>query len=335
MHAPTFRLLAIAGGAALIAVTSAVVTANVGNAEPAKAAPLAGTVVMDNEQSIEPNVAWFVAAPGVANRITIRQLGFSTVEITDRAGRIAAAVDCVSISASTARCDAKEIKVYTDDGDDQVTARTEASKISVFGGVGDDVLSAGSSTSTRINGGLGDDVLTGGDSKDTVEGEDGADIIDGGGGNDALIGGRGADELSGGSGDDTIFGELMNVAGGESDYASDRLDGGVGTDTADYSWSSEGVTVTLDGVANDGIPGENDNVLTEHVRGSSKNDVLRGGNEGNRLEGKDGNDKLYGMGGPDFLDAGFGAGELTDGGSGIDLCRPIEADVTRVSCEAS
>ncbi len=335
MHARTLRLLAVTGGAALIAVTSAVVTANVGNAEPARAAPLAGTVVMDNEQSIEPNVAWFVAAPGVANRITIRQLGFATVEITDTAGRIAAAVDCVSVDDSTARCFAKEIKIHTGDGDDHVTAKTGTSTITVFGGAGDDVLKAENTTRTRINGGAGDDVLTGGGGTDTIEGEDGKDIIDGGAGNDDLYGGRGADELSGGAGNDLVWGELMNVAGGESDYASDRLDGGAGTDTADYSWSSQGVTVTLDGVANDGIPGENDNVLAENVTGSSKNDVLRGGSGANRLDGEDGNDKLYGMGGPDLLDAGSGVNELTDGGSGIDVCRPIEADVTRISCEAS
>ena len=92
--------------------------------------------------------------------------------------------------------------------------------------------------------------------------------LNGSGGNDNLDGGTGNDNIDGGGGDDSLTGGS----------GRDSLIGGSGTDTADYSRADRGVTVTLDGVANDGtgagMPGEADNVQTENVTGGTGADRL-------------------------------------------------------------
>src|SRR5213075_615176 len=93
----------------------------------------------------------------------------------------------------------------------------------------------------------------------------------GGSGDDTLIGSADANVLSGGFGDDTLDGGA----------GADVLNGGPGTaDLADYSGraAANPVTVTLDGVANDGGSGENDNVGTdvENIDGGAGDDTLIG-----------------------------------------------------------
>lgn len=75
---------------------------------------------------------------------------------------------------------------------------------------------------------------------DSIYGRGGGDVLLGMAGDDELDGGRGADGLSGGPGHDSV------------------------------SYEGAPVDVTLDGVANDGAAGENDNVLldTEDVYGT-------------------------------------------------------------------
>ncbi len=93
----------------------------------------------------------------------------------------------------------------------------------------------------------------------TLEGEDGNDKLTGGSGADALDGGPGADELFGGAGDDDLVGG-DGLAGDEGD----KLHGEAGQDLANYRDHMRGpVTVTFDAVANDGAPGENDNVFAD------------------------------------------------------------------------
>ena len=102
-----------------------------------------------------------------------------------------------------------------------------------------------------------------------------------------------------GSGDDVL-------AGGS---ASDVMDGGEGRDTADYSARVAGVVVTLDGVRNDGTPGERDQaVRVEIVIGGSGNDVI---------DADDGPNEVYGGPGDDSLNGG-GEGDKIDGGAGQD-----------------
>jgi Ca2+-binding RTX toxin-like protein len=127
----------------------------------------------------------------------------------------------------------------------------------------------------------------------------------------ALYGGEGNDMLTGGSGDTQLYGG----------YGSDTMVGGVGRDTfnggrgkhdlVNFRNRSEGVEVSLDGIANDGDVGvdEGDNVMTdvEDVRGGAGNDVLIGSAKSNRLYGGRGDDDLRGgAGGHDSLFGGKG-----------------------------
>jgi Ca2+-binding RTX toxin-like protein len=79
------------------------------------------------------------------------------------------------------------------------------------------------------------------------------------------------------------------------------------------------VTVTINGVANDGAVGENDNVKTdiEYLIGGSHDDTLVGDSDFNVLYGSFGGDTLKGAGGPDGL-FGNGSNDTLDGGAGAD-----------------
>lgn len=135
----------------------------------------------------------------------------------------------------------------------------------------------------------------------------------GGAGKDTLRGGAGDDTLYGGDGDDTF------TTGAAPDGA-DTLTGGGGNDTADYSTRTAALTITLDGMANDGETGETDNVGTDiHiVKGGTGNDTLTGGSGADTLSGGPGADTLAGGDGNDILngDAGddtFDEGSATNG----------------------
>jgi len=135
--------------------------------------------------------------------------------------------------------------------------------------------------------------------------------IIGGGGNDTLTGNAAGNVIRGLSGDDTI-------AGGAG---RDIIDGGGGTDTATYAEHSTAVAVSLDGVANDGAPGEADNVInTENIIGGGGNDTLTGDAGPNFIRGLGGNDQLRGLAGNDLLIGDTGT-DVADGGAGSDLCQ--------------
>jgi Ca2+-binding RTX toxin-like protein len=129
------------------------------------------------------------------------------------------------------------------------------------------------------------------------------DTLTGNASNNRLNGGDGIDTLNGLDGDDTLVGE-----GG-----ADVHNGGNGTDTASYAGRTAPVTVTIDGVANDGESGEGDNVGTdiEEVSGGSAADRLTGGDANNTLRGNDGDDILAGAGGSDNLFGGNGVDTAT------------------------
>ncbi|HEX5620620.1 MAG TPA: calcium-binding protein [Solirubrobacteraceae bacterium] len=124
----------------------------------------------------------------------------------------------------------------------------------------------------RLLGGAGDDTLTGNNA---------ANVLDGGVGNDILDGGRSADTLLGGSGVDAVT------------YAARTL----------------ALVADLDGVADDGEPGEADriDVDVENLTGGSANDRLTGSAGSNILNGGSGNDILDGGLGPDLVIGGAGA----------------------------
>ncbi|MGB7159244.1 MAG: hypothetical protein WBD40_14340, partial [Tepidisphaeraceae bacterium] len=131
-----------------------------------------------------------------------------------------------------------------------------------------------------------------------------------------IQGGFGFDTLQGGSGDDTLLGGQTSVR--------DVIRGGAGVDLASYEDRTANLVITLDGVANDGGSGENDDLGAdiENVRDGSGADHITGNNGANRLEGRrvgELNDTLIGLGGNDTL---IGAARA-DGGSGDDLFRDV------------
>jgi Ca2+-binding RTX toxin-like protein len=182
--------------------------------------------------------------------------------------------------------------------------------------------------------------IQGGSAKDTLSGNDSANTLFGGPGDDYLVGYGGPDDLRGGTGSDLLrpgFGPDVALGGSEPAGSCCKLD------TVTYGERWDALSVSLDGLANDGELGENDNVASdvESVTGGGGNDTLSGDQHQNVLIGGlgddtlDGNgpggtleapafknpDKLYGEGGNDVLNGGpaGSTAEVLDGGVGTDL----------------
>lgn len=171
--------------------------------------------------------------------------------------------------------------------------------------------------------GYGSEAVDGGPGNDELSGLDGDDELDGGDGNDKVSGGAGADVLRGGAGDDEITSDPME------NRSPDVIDGGPGRDSIS-DWmrgdpaTEQLVTVTLDGAADDGFPGEGDNVTNMEVVesygalrfvGTDGDDIASASEVGNRAEltGKGGNDQLKGTDDDDTLDGGPGNDDLAGG----------------------
>jgi Ca2+-binding RTX toxin-like protein len=222
----------------------------------------------------------------------------------------------------------------------------------IAGSQGDDVV-AGEDGDDRLIGGDDDDALLGGDGNDLVsfdaadngvtvhlgagtaqgEGEDGitsVEAIVGSAFNDVLVGGEGPELLIGGAGADDLWGRgdadrlLGNgsLAQGRADGV-DRLYGGAGVDTADYSRAEQDGPWTVDanlaanpvgtvaeGAATDLVSG------VEALKGSAFADRLRGDAARNYLLGGAGADDLFGGGARDYLDGQAGKDDYV-GGSGL------------------
>jgi Ca2+-binding RTX toxin-like protein len=128
------------------------------------------------------------------------------------------------------------------------------------------------------------------------------DVVNTGDGDDTITGGAGADQLHGDAGDDA-FTDLT---------AGDLVDGGSGEDVLDLAGEPTGVSVSLNGIADDGPLGADANVIAvESLRGTPSSDVLSGGGAADRLEGGAGDDTLDARGGgADFVDCGAGDADL-------------------------
>jgi Ca2+-binding RTX toxin-like protein len=136
-----------------------------------------------------------------------------------------------------------------------------------------------------------------------VEGLDGNDTIRVYGTHGVQIfGGNGNDVMAGGSGADSFY-------------------GGPGIDTVDYSARNGGVSVSLEGLNNDGSPGEGDNVATDNeiVRGGWGNDTLTdaSGFLPVQFYGNYGDDTITGSLADDYLDGGAGS-DTIHGNAGND-----------------
>jgi Ca2+-binding RTX toxin-like protein len=198
------------------------------------------------------------------------------------------------------------ISVHGNAGDDVINDRSGGRAANLYGDAGDDLI-YGSSAADYVNGGDGNDAAYGYAGNDVVDGWNGNDLADGGDGGDVLYGYFGDDRLFGGAGNDVMYGEADNdfMDGGGG---ADVFWGGTGTDTADYSARTNGVTVTLDDLAGDGqlLEGDNVHADVENVNGGFGNDFLFGTASNNYLQGGGGNDVIYGYAGDDVLDGGVG-----------------------------
>ncbi len=189
-----------------------------------------------------------------------------------------------------------------------------------------------------VTGGYGNDTITGNDSTNHLDGWEGSDQVDGAGGDDVITdrgcdadtidGGQGNDDLDGdggegdtidgGPGNDTIHDDhACTPVGGPN--VGDTFSGGTGTDQLLYGGATVGVSVTLNDVADDGLPGEDDNVESdiENVTGGGYADYIEGDSQNNVLNGLGGDDVIVGGGGDDLLE-GSADDDVLDGGPGAD-----------------
>ena len=117
-----------------------------------------------------------------------------------------------------------------------------------------------------------------------------------GSGNDSLDGGTGGDYLVDEDGNDIARSAARAATPGSPVGGTDTFAGGDGDDTVDYTGRSGAVTITLDGVADDGEAGELDTVGAdvEGGFGGSGRRSHRCNGLGNRLSGAGGNDSITG-----------------------------------------
>jgi hypothetical protein len=121
------------------------------------------------------------------------------------------------------------------------------------------------------------------------------------------------------------------------------LSGLAGSDSASYATRTTGVTVDIDGVADDGnsddgLPGARDNVKSdiENLTGGEGADTLTGNEQPNNLLGGLGADILRGLGGNDRLFANDGVADSSincDGGT-TDRAHVDSQDPTPIGCES-
>lgn len=172
----------------------------------------------------------------------------------------------------------------TTGGDDAIDGGTDDD--SILDGFGDDAVSGGAGTDSAVRSSGDDtvrldDVANDGRAGETKNLRSDLEIVNGGFGNDTLLGNAGANQLRGGPGNDTVdAGPGDDVVQG--DTGSDDLAGGAGRDRVNYP-EVFGQRVSLDGVRDDGAPGELDNVRAdvEDVTAGPGDDTVAGNDAAN------------------------------------------------------
>jgi Ca2+-binding RTX toxin-like protein len=292
----------------------------------------------------------YVGAPGEVNNVGVQGAEDGSVTFYGP--------DAIKVGSAPASCTPSDLYGWS------VVTCASATGVVVQAGDGDEVLSVSStvpaSIPVTIDGGPGRDIIEGDAARDTllggagddkVDGGKGDDALDGGDGNDEVVGGAGGDHLSGGAGDDTL------TPDSHEDPSADVVDGGPGVDTVTGDYSSrfrpsgsgpQVLSFTLGGGADDGRPGEGDDVhgierliVSDGGRfaGTEGPDYVKlaqvgspgtlaglGGDDD--LNGGDGTDTLDGGAGDDHLDGGFGDDVIT-GGPGRDR---ISGDLAAGDC---
>ncbi len=261
--------------------------------------------------------------PGEANdiriSITYNAVGSQVIDLYDSAGNVDG-TGCFPTGASIRCTDpVQQVRISTGGGDDRVSVDDAAlgfgaGALAVDLGEGNDRYTAEEERGqATVNGGPGNDDLRGGGM---------ADVLDGGPGDDVVNGFEGNDAVQGGEGNDTVSGDTFSDKG----VFTDVVDGGPGVDTLDdFRFSGDAgrapaITLSLDGQANDGRPGENDNVAGVEIIKSGSAGSFTGDDAPNEFvapqTGAAGT--LLGLGGDDVLIAGDANGDTVDGGAGND-----------------
>jgi Ca2+-binding RTX toxin-like protein len=345
---------AVAGTTLLLATAGALValpTAPAAAAGPTNVSRSATTVTI-------------TAAAGTANDISVFLDQNAELTVTDRSGIAEVPGDgCTVFFGTTAKCGTGVTlaNAFLGDGDDEIQlesplglaidagagndtyfggmARGGASRVSFRGGTGRDTASyvnADRFVTVSLDGGLfdgrpGDGDNIGTDVEDLI-GSRFPDTLTGNDANNVLDGRTGPDTLRGLGGNDT-FPE------GEFATGADDLSGGAGRDAVFYSQRRAGISVDLDGVADDGAAGELDNVRSdvEVVSSGSGNDVLIGNAGANEFGSGGGTDRIEGRGGADVLSAeddiaGFLAPDTVLGGAGNDRISVADEVLDDVRC---
>ena len=283
---------------------------------------------------------YFRAAPGERNEVWVSTVAGDAglVRFVDGGTAITAGRGCSSPPAArdTAVCPAPahalaSVVLRLGDRSDSLRGGGGINRegaYRVFAGRGDDRIRNQHGGAATVHGQRGDDTLF-------IHNNHSPGYISGGPGDDDLSGifGEGSRRglLDGGRGEDTIHVVDFTQAG----------DGGPGADellldllgTATYEERTRPVSVTLDGLPNDGQRGEGDNVIVlAQPHGATHPSVL-GGSGADRLIGSPDRDWLLGGPGDDFLDGREGSDHL-DCGPAADIFVFDPLDATIVDCEA-
>jgi hypothetical protein len=262
------------------------------------------------------------AIPGEQNFVTIGLQTAGVVEVSDQ-GEIAIGAGCVrsDLDPQTALCPLPPggVVVETGGGDDVVGSYVAGGVAPLPDGALRVTLGDGNDT---FNGNVMGEVVDGGPGNDTLRGDAGDDRLDGGAGDDVLVGGVGRDQLRAGDGNDRLSGDDSSERG----VFADVLDGGPGLDTlSDYraqggESAAPPISVTLDGVANDGRAGEGDDVTAIEVLLPESPGTFVGDDGPNEwhVPAAAPGSRLSGAGGADVLRGGDRHGDVVDGGAGDD-----------------
>ena len=249
-----------------------------------------------------PDFIEFAAAAGIADVVTV-DVQAEHIVLRDQTDEVVPAGECVAVDANAVRCPrARTFAILLGDGDDRLVVDSHGYVAPPW--VPPDTPR---DVHLQLEGDDGDDVIDGGGLNEYIRDGAGADVLRGGPGVDQLDSREGADRLEGGDGDD----RLGSMAG------PDVMDGGPGADHAYFTWDAP-LRVSLNGLPDDGVAGQEANVLAvEAVSGSTAGDVLVGSEGPDSLSGAGGDDVLVGAGGDDNLSGAQGADHF-DGGAGAD-----------------
>ena len=260
--------------------------------------------------------------------VTSTDSGYTVTETGAAGGVLTPGTDCavVGFVATCSRFVGSTAQVFASLGGEDDHLTVEGLIIGeLVGGSGNDRLIGGDADDIRIEGGDGSDTLNGmGGDDATILGGPAIDLISGGAGNDSLEGDDGDDILDGNEGSD-----LLNGGAGADDLTDD---GSSGNDTVTYGFKTEGVTVTLNGLADDGNATDASAGRSDNVKGGI--DSINATPHADTLIGSSGPDRIFGSPGDDDITGGAGADTLV-GNDGNDTLRARDGEAdTRIDCDA-